>query len=169
MIQQQYIDSGALEAYVMGSASEDEVKELTYMKAAYPEVNFALQQLELDMEYIAQHMAVAPPARTWDKISETIDELIVRPEGNPEHYQTDKEDSYFKNFNTGNKNNGPHYIEVESESSTMTISKTWKWVFAAVFVLGKIFLGCAIYFYLENRQAQQQINDLKTEIRQIKK
>lgn len=169
MIQQQYIESGALEAYVMGSASDEEVKELMYMKSNYPEVNFALQQLELDMEHIAQHMALTPPARTWDKISETIDELIVRPVNDPEQYQTDQEDRNFKNFNTGNKHSGPHYIEVESESRTMNISKTWKWVFAAVFVLGKIFLGCAIYFYLENRQAQQQINDLKTELRQISK
>ncbi|MBD1392703.1 hypothetical protein [Mucilaginibacter glaciei] len=166
MIQQQYIDSGALEAYVMGSASDQEVKELLYMKATYPEVNFALQQLEVDMEHIAQQMAVIPPVRTWGKISETIDELIVRPVDNPEQYQTDKDDH---NFTTGNQNNGPHYIEVESESNTMKINKVWKWVFAAVFVLGKIFLGFAIYFYLENRQAQLQINDLKTELRQLKK
>ncbi|WP_374949387.1 hypothetical protein [Mucilaginibacter sp.] len=168
MIQQQYIDSGILEAYVMGSASDEEVKELMYMKATYPEVKFALQQLEVDMEHIAQHMAISPPARTWNKISESIDELMVRPKDNPEQYQTDREDRNFKNFN-GRTDNGPQYIEVESESSHMKIHKSWKWVFAAVFVLGKIFLGCAIYFYLENRQAQLKINELNTELRQIKK
>lgn len=167
MIQQQYIDSGVLEAFVTGSASEQEVQELMYMKVKYPEVNFALQQLEMDMELIATHMAVAPPAHTWDKISDSIEDLILRPLGNPEQYQTDKEDKDFRNFNTGN--NGNQYIEIESESNKMIISKNWKWVLAAVFVLGKIFLGCAIYFYLENRQAQQQLNELKTELRQIKK
>ena len=166
MIQQQYIDSGILEAYVTGCASEQEVQDLMYMKVKYPEVNFALQQLEMDMEFIASHVAVVPPAGTWDKISDRIDELVLRPAGNPEQYQTDTEDKNFRNFNTGK---GNQYIEVESESNKMMISKTWKWVFAAVFVLGKIFLGCAIYFYLENRQAQQQLNELKTELRQLKK
>jgi hypothetical protein len=166
MIQQQYIDSGILEAYVTGSATEAEVKELMYMKTKYPEINFALQQLELDMEHVAQHMAVMPPAGTWDKISDTIDELILRPEYDPKQYTTDTEDNKYRNFKT---EKGPHFIEVESESNHMKIHKNWKWVLAAVFVLGKIFLGCAIYFYLENRQAQQQLQELKTELRQLKK
>ncbi|OOQ59199.1 hypothetical protein [Mucilaginibacter pedocola] len=166
MIQQQYIDSGILEAYVTGSATEAEVEELMYMKAKYPEVNFALQQLELDMEHIAQTMAVTPPAKSWDKISETIDELILRPEYDPKQFEPGAEKTNYQNFRT---EGGPQFIEVESESSHMRIHKTWKWVFAAVFVLGKIFLGCAIYFYLANRQAQQQVEELKTELRQLKK
>ncbi|MBD1366252.1 hypothetical protein IDJ77_20740 [Mucilaginibacter sp. ZT4R22] len=166
MIQQQYIDSGILEAYVTGSATEAEVKELLYMKAKYPEINFALQQLELDMEHIAQHMAVTPPVGTWDKISDTIDELILRPEYDPKQFTTDNGNNNYQGFKT---NNGPHFIEVESESNHMKVHKNWKWVLAAVFVLGKIFLGCAIYFYLENRQAQQQVQELKTELKQLKK
>lgn len=166
MIQQQYIDSGILEAYVTGSATEAELSELMYMKAKYPEINFALQQLELDMEHIALHMAVMPPPGTWDKLSTTIDDLILRPEYNPEQFKADKEDNNYQNFR---KDNGRHFIEVEAESNHMKISKNWKWVFAAVFVLGKIFLGCAIYFYLENRQAQEQVQELKTELRQLKK
>ncbi|TSD63470.1 hypothetical protein FFF34_017925 [Inquilinus sp. KBS0705] len=167
MIQQQYIDSGILEAYVTGSASEEEVKELMYMKAKYPEVDFALKQLETDMENIASQMAVTPPAGTWDKISGRIDELMLRPNDNPEQFDTNRRNNNYTNFNRGN--NDPQYIEVEAESNHMKIHKVWKWVFAAVFVLGKIFLGCAIYFYLENRQAQQQIIELKTELRQLKK
>ncbi|TFF33446.1 hypothetical protein [Mucilaginibacter psychrotolerans] len=166
MIQQQYIDSGILEAYVTGTATDAEVRELMYMKAQYPEVNFALQQLELDMEHIAQHMAIAPPAGTWNKISDTIDELILRPEFNPGQFQPNTGDKGFKDHQT---DNGPHFIEVEAESNHMKIHKNWKWVFAAVFILGKIFLGCAIYFYLENRQAQQQVQELKTELKQLKK
>jgi hypothetical protein len=167
MIHKQYIESGILEAYVTGSASEEEVKELMYMKAKYPEVNIALQQLEADMENIAHQMAVTPPARTWEKISGCIDEIMLRPIDSPDEFTAKTSDSGYKTFDTGN--NGPQYIEVESESSHMRIPKVWKWVFAAVFVLGKIFLGCAIYFYLENRQAQQQVKELKTELRQLKR
>jgi hypothetical protein len=167
VIPQQYINSGILEAYVTGSASEQEVKELMRLKVKYPEIDTALQELEVDMEKFAQHMAVTPPARTWDKISEQIDELILRPEFDPDLFE-ERRDNPYQDYNT-NHNTGPQYIEVESESSHMKIHKAWKWVFAAVFVLGKIFLGCAIYFYLENRQAQLQLQQLKTEMQQLRK
>nr|WP_294944375.1 hypothetical protein [uncultured Mucilaginibacter sp.] len=166
MMWQQYIDSGILEAYVTGSATEAEVEELMYMKAKYPDVNFALQQLELDMEHIASQMAVTPPAGTWDKISDTIDELILRPEYDPQQHNTGKGDSKYQNRKN---DSGPHFIEVEAESNHMKVHKAWKWVLVAVFVLGKLFLACAIYFYLENRQAQQQVQELKTELKQLKK
>lgn len=160
---QQYIDSGILEAYVTGSASEDEVKQLMQMKARYPEVDNALQDLETDMEKIARHMAVAPPERIRSIIFEHIDELIVRPDNTPDEYKNKQEKSY------RNTDNGPQYIEVEAESNHMKVHKTWKWVFIAVFILSKIFLACAIYFYLENRQAREQIKELKTEQRQFKR
>ncbi len=162
-----YIESGVLETFVMGVASEDETRELMYMKARFPEVNEALTQLEVDMERIAQNMAIAPPPNTWHKIEQEINDIILREATLPEKLA--KQHGY-EDFN-GNKthNNEHQYIEVEAESSHMKIHKNWKLVFAAVFILGKIFLGCAIYFYLENRQAQQQLLELKTELKQVKK
>lgn len=161
-----YIESGILETYVLGSASEDEVQELLYMKTKYPEVNEALEQLEIDMEKMAMHMAMMPPPSVWNKIEQEINDLIPSPDAKPTRY---KERNGYQEYRTPNNNNGQQFIEVESESSHMRIHKSWKMVFAAVFVLGKIFLGFAIYFYLENRQAQQQLQELKTEMRQLKK
>lgn len=163
---QQYINSGILEAYVTGSASEQEVKELLYMKANYPEVNIALQELEKDMELIAQQMAITPPERTWDGISDTIDELILRQTSAPGQF-TERGDTNGQNFTK--PGSGPQYIEVEAESNHMKVHKTWKWVFIAVFVLSKIFLAFAIYFYLENRQAQQQLKEIKTELQRLRR
>lgn len=168
MIPQQFINSGILEAYVTGSASEQEVQELLYMKVTYPEVDEALAELELDMELIARQMAVTPPPGTWGKISDRIDDLILRPTTEPAPYQA-RQQQKEQTYNNGSTHTGPQYIEVEGESSHMRIHKAWRWVFAAVFVLGKIFLGCAIYFYLENRQAQIQMQELKTELKQLKK
>jgi hypothetical protein len=157
---QEYIESGILETYVLGAASEAEIRELLYFKDKYPQVEIALHELENDMELIAEQMAVIPPPGTWGRIEASINELTTMPEplrlkepGGPNGYD----------FKTPNRD----YIEVaDAQSTHMTIHKSWKWVFAAVFVLGKIFLACAIYFYLENRQAQQQIQELKTELRQ---
>lgn len=162
MVVKEYIESGILETYVMGVASEAEVKELLYLKSRYPEISLALQDLEEDMERIAQNMAITPPPAIWNKIEEQINDLILYPESEPEvfKHKIDQQTS---------SKPGQQYIEVESESTHMRIHKNWKWVFAAVFVLGKIFLGFAIYFYLENRQAQEQIKELKTEVKQIRK
>jgi hypothetical protein len=161
---QEYIDSGILELYVLGSVSEEEERELLRYKEKFPEVKQALFELETDMERIAQQMAIKPPPTTWLKIQENLNELIEMPEPEPLRLKQigDSQEPY-------QRKRDQQYIEVESESSQMRIHKAWRWVFAAVFVLGKIFLGFAIYFYLENRQAQQQIQELRTEMRQLHK
>lgn len=162
----EYIDSGILEVFVMGAATDEEVRELMYMKAKYPEVNEALKQLEIDMERIAANMTVAPPPGIWDKIENEIDDLIRRDTytAQPIKFRTDHGHNGYERSAQPDQ-----FIAIESESNHMRLHKSWRWVFAAVFVLGKIFLGFAIYFYLENRQTQQQIQELKTEIRELKK
>lgn len=163
-----YIESGILETFVMGAASDDETKELMFMKARFPEVDEALQQLELDMELLARNMAITPPPNTWGKIEQEINDIILRDKANPEKFTQKQRGN--DDFNQSKQyNNGHQYIEVEAESSHMKIHKNWKWVLAGIFVLGKIFLACAIYFYLENRQAQQQLQELRTELKQLKK
>jgi hypothetical protein len=157
---QEYIESGVLEAYVLGSASDAESRELLQLKAQYPQVRYALEELELDIEHIAEQMAIAPPPGAWLKIEESINDLIIAPEVAPlRHKEYNGNDHYQRTALEKDK-----YIEVESSSEYMRVHRQWKWIFAGVFVLGKIFLACAIYFYLENRQAQQQIQELKSEL-----
>ncbi|RDC54460.1 hypothetical protein DU508_21045 [Pedobacter chinensis] len=155
------IDSGLMETYVMGIATDDEVQQVLLLKKQYPEFEEALTKLELDMEVLAQNMAVPPPPGILSKIEKELSEIKLREQSLEKLDDTDKdsEQDHVKQ---------DRYIEVESESSHIRIHKAWRWVFAAVFVLGKIFLGFAIYFYLENRQAQEQIKELKTEINHMK-
>ncbi|AYL94084.1 hypothetical protein [Mucilaginibacter celer] len=162
-----YIDSGILEVFVMGAATEEEVRELMYMKAKYPEVNEALKQLEADMEKVAMNMAIVPPPGTWDKIEDEINDLIRREErlNKPVQFRT-SDNGYNRQQKTAPAD---QYIEVEGASSHMRLHKSWRYVFAAIFVLGKIFLGFAIYFYLENRQAQEQIKELKSEVKELRR
>jgi len=154
----EYIESGVLEAFVIGSASEQEAREVLRYKEQYPEVQSALIEIETDMERVAQYMAVPPPPKIWAKIEERIDGLVVAPDLNPapkveEQYRSNKH------------NNDQQFIEVEGSSTHMRVHKLWRWAFVAVFVLGKIFLGFAIYYYLESRQAKEQIQELKTELK----
>jgi hypothetical protein len=155
----EYIDSGILESYVLGSASEEETRELLRLKKQYPEIQQALHELEIDMERIAEHMAITPPPGMWNKIEDGINDLINTPEIKASQLKNRAQKDHYQNESG--------YIDIEAKTTHIRVHKNWKWIFAAVFVLGKTFLAFAIYFYLENRQAQQQIVELKTELRQL--
>jgi hypothetical protein len=156
-----YIESGVLESYVLGSASAEEIQQLLQLKRQYPEIREALFQLETDLETFAGHISIPPPPGMLEKIESGINALIVPGETPP---VTDRGANNRHQYNSGNQ-----FIEVEAESSQMRVHKAWRWVMAGIFVLGKIFLIAAIYYFLENRQAQEQIQQLKTELKQYHK
>lgn len=159
----QYIESGALEAYVLGSATAKEIDELLSLKARYPQVKDALEDLESDMEHIAKAMAIPPPPHIWMKIETEIHEL-KRNSG----FSGLKITAPDKHTHTSKENSG-EFVEVHGPSSHMRVHKIWRWILAAIFVLGKVFLGFAIYYYLESKQAHEQIEELKMELKQIRK
>lgn len=158
----EYIESGVLESYVLGSASAEETQELLRLKKEYPEVKKALFKLEVDMERLAQHIAIPPPPGILTRIEDSIQGLINAPETLPEVKETD---TGYKRFDN---NKGNQFIDVESESTHMRIHKAWRWVFAAVFILAKIFLAGFIYYYLSNKQSQEQILQLKSDLQQYR-
>lgn len=151
-----------METYVMGVATEDEVQQVLSLKKTSPEFKDALEKLELDMEIMAQSMAIPPPSGVLAKIEHEINEIQRRNQS----VKKAVEPEYRYDHNEQERTRRERYIEVESESNQMRVNKAWKWVFAAVFLLGKVFLATAIYFYLENRQAQEQIKELKIELKQ---
>lgn len=155
------IESGLMETYVMGIATEEEVQKVLSLKNEYPAFKNALEQLEYDMEVLAQSMGIEPPVGTLAKIEHEINEIQRQKQA----LQTTVEARY-SDDQSRRENKREKYIEVESESNQMRVNKAWKWVFIAVFVLGKIFLASAIYFYLENRQIKEQIKELKIELKQ---
>lgn len=71
---QQYISSGAIEAYVLGIASAEEVRELELLSEQYPEVAAALNDCRLTMEsYARMHAQEAPgdlKQQIWRQIAE---------------------------------------------------------------------------------------------------
>lgn len=154
----EYIESGILEAYVLGSTSEAETRELLFLKAKHPQIQEALQHLEIDMENVAQQMSIPPPADLWLKIESHLNELAEVPDFDSIPIRRPP------NRKGGNHRKSGQFIEVDASSSHMRVHKIWRWLFIGVFILGKIFLGSAIYFYLENRQLKQEVIKLKTQL-----
>lgn len=159
----EYIESGILESYVLGSASEAEARELLEFKKEHIEIQNALYELETDLERLARYMSIPPPPGIFTKIEDGINSLANTPRA---ELLVKEPGSQKQNNNFKTANNNGQFIEVEAESSYIRVHKTWKWIFAIVFALSKIFLIASIYYYLENRQAQQQIEQLKTELKQ---
>ncbi len=156
----QFIESGILEAYFTGSATAEEEQEVLSMKQQYPEVQQEFNALEQDILKLADLTAVPPPPGLWNRIEADIDDIILRTPQQPQPYQ-DRTHHYQQQAPPQ-----PAYIEVDAQNTHMRIHKAWRWVFAAVFILSKIFLAAAIYFYLENRQARENIQELKQQLRQ---
>jgi len=154
----EYIESGVLEMYVFGSASEEETKELLKLKKQYPEIQEALWNLELDLERISQQMAIIPPPGTFEKIEAGINSLIKTPR---------PDDLIIEEIIIGNRpaSDNNQMMEVQAAPSYMRILKIWGWVFAAIFLLGVIFLAIAVYFYQKNSHTKQEIELLKTKLK----
>ncbi|RZJ76647.1 MAG: hypothetical protein EOO45_01455 [Flavobacterium sp.] len=162
-MQRAYIDSGILETFAMGCASEKEAEEVLYMAEQYPEIKDALRQLETDMEVIASGMAVTPPPTVWPKIKDRIEELTLRTPHEPVLYKDAPRKTKTQ------KNDDSQLIAIEGESTHMRIHKVWRWVFLGVFVLGKIFLGFAIYYFVQKTNAEREVEKLQIELRQLKR
>lgn len=71
---QQYISSGIIETYVLGMASEEEVRELMLLCEQYPPIKEALLSVQADMEqYATLYSATPPPGmkeQIWDALQE---------------------------------------------------------------------------------------------------
>lgn len=67
-----YIDSGILEAYVLGGLSDQEIREVECMSHIYEEIGQALVQLQSKFETAALNQAIAPPERLKTKVMDAI-------------------------------------------------------------------------------------------------
>lgn len=147
----EYIDSGILESYVLGSVSEEETRELLRLKKQYPEIQQALHELEVDMERIAAHMAIAPPPGMWTKIEGSINELINTPE---------IETLRLKDFRQYEQHKYPkdnQYIDIESETMHMRVHKNWKWILRRCLCWGRYFWLAPFIFTLKTARRNSKL------------
>jgi mannose-6-phosphate isomerase-like protein (cupin superfamily) len=77
----EFIESGILELYVLGAASEEDVRAVEKMAAAHPEVKQEIEQISLAMEHYAQTRAVKPRSSVKTLLMATIDYLERMKQG----------------------------------------------------------------------------------------
>ncbi|MGX7685795.1 hypothetical protein ACWA1C_01425 [Flectobacillus roseus] len=149
-----YIESGVLEAYLLGVANESEQQQVEQYAYEFPEIADALSQLSVTINQHFMVQAVPPPPVIRDRLKykeETNDlKKWEFTEQGRQHQEKPKEDA--------------SYLEVEYDNTHIKVHKFWRPAFIAVFVLSKIFLVLAVYFYFkaeslikENAKLQQEV------------
>lgn len=146
----EYISSGIIEAYVMGLASEEEVRILECIQKHSPEVQQAILDAQNTLEDFASREAIAPPPALkqtiWAKLQEEPGELndrsggLVTPVAHTPPALEEVETT-------------PLYPSVPAESNKSPLK--WYAIAASILLLASI--GLNLYF--NNAQ-----NDIKAEL-----
>jgi hypothetical protein len=134
-----YIESGIIESYALGLATATEIEELQYMRKLYPQLNTEIRMVERRIEMVALTEGVMPPSRLKDRIFQRIN-------WEEDRASAEKEKSNYTFINIQSKNQD--YI---------TVHKWWKLFFILVFIVSKVCLFAAIYFYLKYEQSQEKL------------
>lgn len=145
----EYISSGIIEAYVMGLASEEEVRILECIQKHSPEVQQAILDAQKTLEDFASREAIAPPPALkqtiWDKLQEESAEVNDHSNGSAAAAHTP-----------------PHLEEVETTPLYPSVpaernKSPLKWYAIAASILLLASIGLNLYF--NNAQ-----NDIKAEL-----
>ncbi|WP_343689459.1 hypothetical protein [Chitinophaga sp.] len=154
-----YIQSGIIESYVLGLATNVEVEELQYMRKLYPELNSEIAAVERRMERTALAEAVLPPEELKERIFQRINWR------EDDYYDTG---DYRRSSNTREKASyNTTYINIQpKDNQYITVHKWWKLFFIAVFIISKVCLASAIYFYLKYEMQEKKLEQLtpRTEV-----
>ncbi|ASZ10514.1 hypothetical protein KTO58_23015 [Chitinophaga pendula] len=135
----QYIESGIIEFYALGLASEEEQAELMRMRQLYPELGTEIAAVEARLQQMAFDEAVPPPERLRER---------ALAGANWQDAKTGKR---------GNARSNYTFINIQPKKGDyISVHKWWKYLFIIVFVLSKVFLVAAIYFYLKYKQLEEE-------------
>jgi anti-sigma-K factor RskA len=144
----EFIDSGLLELYVLGTLSEEERAEVVRMCSEFPEVKAELAAIEASMEAIDQSLAVAPSAAVKSGLFEKLESA------------TPKQGKQVTMNATGNRPSGS------------------SWMLAASVTIAIISLATAVFYFqkyndlsgdyealvAQNAQMAQDLNQVKNSL-----
>ncbi len=148
-----YLESGIVESYALGLATPLEIAEFEQLLLHYPELRERLSDFEYHLELFAIDNEVLPPPGTKERIEARLREIPALPE-----IRQDKGRNYKRQKRTG------EYIPVEVSTPYIRVHKRWRTLFIAVFILSKILLALAIYYYLEYRHTQEHVQQLEEQL-----
>lgn len=148
MNKQDFIQSGILESYALGLASNEEQEQVKQLVEDDQEISAHLVDLEDGIKSYFNKESVTPPVAVREIIQ-------LRTERKQKH-----------NFNKTVQDNTKQFLDVEVNDTHIKVHKYWRPAFIAVFVLSKIFLIAGLYLYFKSASQQEELLRLKQEIQQ---
>jgi len=139
-----YIQSGIIESYVLGIATTSEMEELQHMRRIYPSLNLEIMAVERRIEKSALSEAVLPSPYLKERIFQRINwrDDMPPPSGDDQSRYT--------------------FINIQSKDGQhITVHRWWRAFFIITFILSKICLFFAIYFFLKYQQSQERKEELQ--------
>ncbi|MCX6218781.1 hypothetical protein [Spirosoma sp.] len=155
----QYLRSGILEAYLLGSATEKEKEEVEKLLTTDADVLAELNELEASMEDYFLRNAVPPPPGIREAVELRISQTEVKKWEKPPHTYTEPK-------STESEERGPSYVHVEVDNTHIRVHKYWRTAFIAIFILSKVFLILGLYYYFKASSQADEIDRLKAQIQQ---
>lgn len=147
---QAFIESGVLEAFVLGIANEGEKQAVINFANSNAKYADYLIDLEIKIKGFLDQNKISPPLDSRHAL-----ELRIQ------HHHQKKSRNKSKN----KINDNEKYLEVEVSDSYIKVHKNWRSVFIAVFILSKIFLILGLYFYFKSSNLESEL--LKSKSTQI--
>lgn len=149
-----FIESGVLEAFVLGIADEDEKQAVINFADSNEEYSDYLTDLESQIQGFLNQNKISPPTDARDVLALRIN--------NRKHNKTRTKD---RNQSIDNEK----YLDVEVSDSYIKVHKNWRPAFIAVFILSKIFLILGLYFYFKSSNLEAELLKLKSPLIEIVK
>lgn len=149
----EYIESGILEEYVLGTVSPQEKREVECLSSIYPEIRQELDILSAAMEEYAETLRHDPPTeiKTW-----LLNELEIGKTQSP----ASETPSISSASETPVR---PLYLEEDTVNSRPTYRVTW--MVAAS--LGLLVLVFAYFLYSQLQNSQQTLSELRASNQQL--
>lgn len=158
MINHQLIESGVLEACLLGIASEEDQQDVGQFIAANPDIAAYLHDLDTTLAAHFLHHSVPPPPAIRDVIELRVTEQALQKKERSAHADFNQQSTY------STTSTSPNYVDVEVDNTHIRVHKNWRPAFVAVFILSKVFLIASLYFYFKADSQAQEIARLKAEI-----
>lgn len=162
MQNRQFIESGILESYLLGLASESEQVEVKRYADEYADVQEHLFDLDKDLQEFFLTNSVPPPPEIRDELELLVGKHELQKNG--------------ASHNSGNKKRvyteekpKEDYLEIEVNDTHIRVHKLWRPAFFVIFLLSKVFLILALYYFFKTSSLEEEIGRLRQQNIEIQK
>lgn len=140
-----YIESGAIESYLLGLSDPEETALLERMRSIYPELSFEISAMEYKLELAARSGSIPPPAKVWNSISEQAN-WKTTDKGRKQRSKDAGEPAYT-------------YINLEEPArrAYIHVNIWWRCAFIALCMLVMALLASTVYFYKKYHELEERM------------